>query len=1166
MSMTKASHRLRPFLHRIGVAGPARVRAFQGSGAPTRAQRTGTPSTKHVLSKSVLFSLPALVLTCLAFTAAPALAAAPEAPGPVTVESITVSTANLRGVLNPAAAGEAGTYEFLYRESPTECKGGSVSKRGLSFGEAGEEVREGSYGIPFSSTEPPFVPGLTSLTPHTTYTVCLLARNLAGETTVGPATTFKTPIPLETPVTEAANPINETSAVLHGVLNPAGERKEEPAGAEFIYKQSVSECEITPTERSQGVQQQHVSDATPPVGKDREEAFAEATELLPGMAYTFCLLASNGDEAQETARGPPVKFTTLAQPAKVVGESSSELGPTTATVSAEIDAGGAPTGYRVQYVTDAQFKEKGFAEPNEAPAPPAAEASAGSAGTTVTVHQELTGLQAGTEYHFRFIAKNADGPSFEGAVETFTTPMPTESTGLPDGRAYEKVTPSEDYDADVYVPLGLPPFFVNNAGEFNTRLPFQVAPEGNAVAFVGAPTIDGTGNSGLGLGDEYLSSRSPQGGWGKPVDLQPLGENGAVINSAFYQAFSPDLTVGILQSGTYREPDSPLPSPQAPGEGYAVLYAHNTSEDSYQPFFTTKPSNRPSNEFGFRGNINFPPLSDVSARELAYAGASANYERLLFEANGAFAGTGAAEGAAEGGVEENNLYESAGGRLSLVNVLPDGATEANATFGAESLEEPEYRPEFNPPGFSNVISEDGSQVFWTGLNTNVVYLRENAGQPESPLGPSDECLVSSDACTVPVSAGPARYWAASTEGKYAFYTEGEGEASELYRFDVERGPGGGREMLTVPKAGVRGVVGVSADGSTVYFVAQGKLAENTNSNGAGAETGAYNLYMLKEGAKPVFVAQLSERDGFEAINPLRHLIGNTGDWQPGVGHRTAEVTPDGESLVFMSNDQSVDGHIEEVEYEKLEEVYVYDAEDGRLSCASCGRERGVEPQFTAESERGLGAFLPISNQLTSQLSGLISANGSRVFFDSDEPLVSTDTNGDQDVYEWERDGSGSCREGDGCVYLLSGGTETTTSWLIGADATGNNVFMVTRAQLVPEDKNENYDLYDARVDGVQPAAPSACTGTGCQGVPSPPPTFATPPSVTYEGVGDFPPPGPAKPAVKVKAKPLTRAQKLARALKVCRKDRSAKQRAVCEARAKKQYRAASKAKSRKGGK
>jgi hypothetical protein len=47
----------------------------------------------------------------------------PEVPETLEAASVTGSTATLRGVLNPNATGEAGTYEFLYRASATECEG-----------------------------------------------------------------------------------------------------------------------------------------------------------------------------------------------------------------------------------------------------------------------------------------------------------------------------------------------------------------------------------------------------------------------------------------------------------------------------------------------------------------------------------------------------------------------------------------------------------------------------------------------------------------------------------------------------------------------------------------------------------------------------------------------------------------------------------------------------------------------------------------------------------------------------------------------------------------------------------------------------------------------------------------------------------------------------------
>ncbi len=719
---------------------------------------------------------------------------------------------------------------------------------------------------------------------------------------------------------------------------------------------------------------------------------------------------------------------------------------------------------------------------------------------------------------------------------------------LPDGRVYEKVTPTENYDADVYVPRGLPTILVTNAGEFRTALPFQVAEGGRAVAYVAAPTVNGSGHSVIGGGDAYLARWSAGSGWEKPVNLQPLGENDAVVNSAFYQAFSPELTVGILQSGTYRQPTAPLLSSLAPGKGYSVLYARALGGKEYLPFFTSEPSNSPA---AFRTS-EVPTISLIALHQVDFAGGSVGDGRLLFEANGAFGGTGAVEGGAS-----NNLYESVGGQVSLVNVLPGGGTEADATFGAEPLGERER----NQPDFSDVISDDGSRVFWTDLNgEKKLFVSEGVGSPS-------ERSVQVDASQVAGGrGGGGRFWTASKNGSRVFFTDSDaagltadtqsGSGENLYVYEV--GNGQLTDLTPAAKVEVEGVIGEGEDEAgkyTVYFVAKGVLGKNRNSIGVEAEEGVDNLYMLEEGGQPTFVAALTSADGRKSISLLAEEIGEVGDWQPGLGRRTAEVTPDGKSVVFMSDDQKFNGRYEEAYGKRLEEVYAYDGEDGVLSCASCVRD-GLKAQPDPESIEGtgLGAFLPVSNALTFQ-PVLVSGDGSRVFFDSDEPLVSGDTNGEQDVYEWERDGSGGCGEAGGCVYLLSGGSGTTSSWLVGGDASGDNVFFVTRAQLVAEDGNENYDLYDARVNGIQKVLPPACSGTGCQGVPGQAPTFATPSSVTFEGVGNYPPPGetttPAKP--KPKTKPLTSAQKLTKALAVCHAKHPKRARAVCEAQARKRY-------------
>ncbi len=667
-----------------------------------------------------------------------------------------------------------------------------------------------------------------------------------------------------------------------------------------------------------------------------------------------------------------------------------------------------------------------------------------------------------------------------------------------------------------------------------TKRPFQASVNGNTVVYVADP-IHGGARSGLGFGDNYMATRNPGGGWTQ-TNLQPFG-----FSSAAYQAFSNSLSVGVLASDGVGLPGLPaLPGTNAPGEGYDVLYTRTNNDGSYHSFFTQRPPNRPPEDFAA---YNMPKPAD-EGEQLAFAGSSADFSRLFFEANDALA-----PGAINGGREENNLYESINGQLSLVNVLPDGSSEANASFGSPA---PEPSPE-DGPDFSNVISSDGSRAFWTDLNTSDMYVSEDVGTP-------DEKTLQVDASQTGGHGGGGRFWTASSDGSKVFFTDSEtagltsstvsGSGVNLYEYEINSTvgqPGILKDLTPVAEVGVEGVVGTSENGEYVYFVATGVLSSNENADHQVAGSGAENLYVLHGSKPPVFIGGLSPED-YSAVQPFdtkgEHYYG---DWRPGVGQRTAEVTPDGKSLVFMSG-ASLTGYPSG----GIEEVYVYDADDSRLSCVSCNSD-GSAPELNEMTENRLevGALLPISWSNT-ELPRWISANGGRVFFDSEEPLVPRDTNYRQDVYEWEREGEGSCTQPSGCVYLLSGGVSESASWLEGMSANGSDVFIGTRAKLTHEDQNENFDLYDVRVDGVEPVLPPSCTGTGCQGLPAPPPTFATPPSVTFEGVGNFPPPGSVS-AVKTKAKTLTRGQKLAKALKVCRAKQNKTKRAACESQARKRY-------------
>jgi hypothetical protein len=386
-----------------------------------------------------------------------------------------------------------------------------------------------------------------------------------------------------------------------------------------------------------------------------------------------------------------------------------------------------------------------------------------------------------------------------------------------------------------------------------------------------------------------------------------------------------------------------------------------------------------------------------------------------------------------------------------------------------------------------------------------------------------------DEATVLIGKG-ARFWTATPDGSSVFYTKEE----NLYEYNTV----GATTTDLTPQApvhgSVQGVIGASEDGGYVYFVAAG------------------GLYLSHAGVLTL-IAPLAPKDNEQYGGEV-----GGGDWEPGLGNRTAEVTPDGGGVVFMSK-LSLTGY----DSRGLSEVFVYDARSGVLSCASCNPSGEPPVEGPTEKNEGLAGLVPISHSNT-YVPRWVSGDGDRVFFDSTQPLVSQDRNGVQDVYEWERAGSGSCSvgvPGSGCVFLLSGGSSTTASWLLDASESGDDVFIITRARLLAQDQNENYDVYDVRVGGVSglPGG-SGCVGAGCQGVPPAAAVFGAPASETFGGEGNFPVGtlAPEVPAVKMVV--LTRAQKLARALKACGKDRVKRRRVVCEARARKRYGATANAK------
>ncbi len=893
------------------------------------------------------------------------------------------------------------------------------------------------------------------------------------------------PIALPAPIAETkpTTPIGSSEATLHGSVNPM---ETAPDTLKTIYKLQYSTGELSESGQEQW---NTAGQGTLPAGASPIEVSASASGLLPNKSYEVRVVAER-EFGAGTSISSVGSFTTLAEAPSIGGESVSNLGSIGVTVSAEISIGGIETTYHVQYGTSTAY---------------GSETTTASTTVSRSVSVALSGLQPSTEYHCRFIATNVKG-TVDGDDVTFTTYSPGIS-GLPDGRLYELVSPSDNHEGDVYEPSAE----IGAQSSQNSERPFRAAADGDSVAYVGNPTIGGNGSSGIGLGNEYLATRSPQGGWSQ-VNISPA------VFEAEYQAFSSDLTIGFVGTPTappFAVSEDPL-EPQTAQERSSevqVLYARAFTESDFRPLFTTVPD-VPKKEFGLWAGAAF---GYGEAERPVYAGSSADSSHVLFEADAALLeGDGEIELELSSTVEKEvqqmqqvavmreeagklsgeekhakqaealaleavshyrgELYMSVDGHLSLVNVSPEGKVVPNATFGGAYTGGVRSAPDF-----SHVISTDGSRVFWT----SVEYVPSQQG--ELLVQPKEIYVREDGSRTVQVSRGPAQFQTASADGRFAYYTE----AGILWRFDVESET---REELAGSAGGVQGVIGTNEtgeDGAYVYFVAQEALTNGKNPEGHEPVPGEDNLYIDEspEGpgaSKIVFISTLSGADG--------------GDWSAALGGRTATLTPDGQGLVFASHENLTGGSYPG---EGSEEVYVFDANGSSLFCASC------RPQAS-------GGNLTATNTLTNTYRW-ISEDGDQVFFNSFAPLVSRDVNGAEDVYEWERDGSGACQEASGCVYLLSDGVDGWAS-MVDASANGSDLFFVARAALVPEGANESAKLYDARVDGALPVAPPQCTGTGCQGLPAPPPIFATPASVTFDGVGNFPPPPPVA-SVKSKTTP-----------------------------------------------
>jgi len=316
-------------------------------------------------------------------------------------------------------------------------------------------------------------------------------------------------------------------------------------------------------------------------------------------------------------------------------------------------------------------------------------------------------------------------------------------------------------------------------------------------------------------------------------------------------------------------------------------------------------------------------------------------------------------------------------------------------------------------------SSDGRRVFF-GLEGGAVYVRESGVITPVSMSKLDGTVQA------------AEFIDSDVTGRYVFYVSSQpllasvpAHTGALYRYDLKTGdlvyvgtvyPGKGAHLLAV-----------AADGQSVYY------------------------------ASPQGGELVSWRD--DPKGPVSDVIVRGGS-DDGVA---TFVSPSGRYLAFQSSS----------------DVYVYDAEAGQLSCASC-----LNGEPTGEAELSFG-----ERSFDNSFGQAIDDQG-QVFFTSSAPLVPEDGNGVADVYVFAH----------GEVALISPAAQGARSLFGAISEDGDDVFFVTAASLVAQDRDRQPDLYDARVGGGIPSQDEGevpgCSGESCQ-----PPTPGAPPEPAIGGEG-----------------------------------------------------------------
>jgi hypothetical protein len=871
---------------------------------------------------------------------------------------------------------------------------------------------------------------------------------------------------------------------------------------------------------------------------------------------------------------PPAKPSVQAQ-------SVSDLASESATFTAELNPRGEPTEYRFEYGPCPSLE--GCAASGYEKSAPVPDGFVGSDFEVHAVSVHVRELHVDSAYHFRVVAHNEFGVVV-GEERVFMTQGMGGALLLPDGRSWELVSPPDKRGASIFLIGELGVQRSSSSGTavtYSTTLPTEEHPQGHE------------------LYDQILSTRGAGGWTSQDISIAQRGAVGYHAGfGADYRFVSEDLSQALVEP--QGEEFTSLKPEVFPPDSERTPYVRHDStcaampSTCFQPLVTGCPSAPLPCEPLLKENADVPEGTkfggtNVTQGAVNFVGATPDLAHVILTSNTDLTSI---HTNGTGGLYEWSAGSAPAEQLQLAGLFPCSPSpcQGQPAEGAKL-------------GEGHAVSAFGSRIVWL-VEGGHLYLRDTVKHqtlqldlPEAACPPA-ECPNENVAPT---------FESLSSDGSKVFFTDSQrltrgsgalnGKA-DLYECEVVE-VGGELQCelhdLTPPSAGeaadVRGVLGASEDGAWVYFVANGVLAE-------GAKYGALAGSCQQDQAHKE-ICNLYVWHGGETL-PIAVLSGEDFlDWEPVMDRHTARVAPAGGWLAFMSSRSltgydNVDANSPPGRPNYDEEVFLYRAKasqvgtlaPGALVCASCNPtgERPVGIEFKSlEIPKGEGlvtghAIWPPTTWTAANVPGWTPyaithplyqsrylSNEGRLFFNSHDALVPQDINHNEDVYEYEPAGFGSCSSSSptfsarssGCVSLISSGRASGESGFLDASENGEDVFFLTGERLVPQEVERGLSVYDAHVcSAVAPCVssstspPPCTTADSCRAAPSPQPSiFGAPASETFSGTGNLTLPPPTRPIT------LTRAQKLTKALKMCRTKyrRDGRRRRACEHQAHKRY-------------